>query len=166
MTGQPQWSILPSPLGELLAVQTAGGLSLLAFTPHDRFLVTAAARWTRSDEEPLFDRMRAQLIEYFAGQRREFDLPLTASGSTFQQQVWQVLRQIPYGATWSYGDVAARLGLGPQSARAVGAANGANPVPIVVPCHRVIGADGGLTGFAGGLQRKRFLLDLESDLLF
>lgn len=102
-----------------------------------------------------------QLTEYFAGQRRTFDLPLAAKGTTFQQHVWQLLRDIPYGQTASYSDIAQRLGK-PKAVRAVGAANGRNPISIIVPCHRVIGADGSLTGYAGGLARKSQLLNLEN----
>jgi len=108
----------------------------------------------------------AQLQEYFAGERREFDLPLAARGTEFQQRVWAALAKIPYGQTMSYGQVAARLGLVPGASRAVGSANGSNPIPIVVPCHRVIGANGTLTGFGGGIDRKRTLLALESPGLF
>ena len=108
----------------------------------------------------------AQLGEYFAGERREFDLPLAARGTEFQQRVWAALAKIPYGQTMSYGQVAARLGLVPGASRAVGSANGSNPIPIVVPCHRVIGANGTLTGFGGGIDRKRTLLALESPGLF
>jgi methylated-DNA-[protein]-cysteine S-methyltransferase len=107
-----------------------------------------------------------QLSEYFAGERKMFDLPLAPKGTAFQLKVWLALRRIPYGETRSYGEIAAELGLAPTASRAVGLANGANPLPIVVPCHRVIGANGALTGFGGGLERKRFLLDLESQLLF
>ncbi len=101
-----------------------------------------------------------QLGEYFAGERRDFDLTLRAAGSAFQHEVWTALRQIPYGETESYGDLAARIGR-PGAARAVGLANGRNPISIVVPCHRVIGADGRLAGYGGGSERKRALLDLE-----
>jgi len=107
-----------------------------------------------------------QLQEYFAGERREFDLPLAARGTAFQQRVWAALAEIPYGHTMTYGQVAARLGLVPGASRAVGSANGSNPIPIVVPCHRVIGANGTLTGFGGGIDRKRTLLALESPGLF
>ncbi|HMA45123.1 MAG TPA: methylated-DNA--[protein]-cysteine S-methyltransferase, partial [Gemmatimonadales bacterium] len=98
-----------------------------------------------------------QLDDYFARRRAVFDLPLAAAGTPFQQRVWRALRQIPFGATESYAGLARRLGA-PAAARAVGAANGQNPIPIIVPCHRVIGADGDLTGFGGGLERKRWLL--------
>jgi methylated-DNA-[protein]-cysteine S-methyltransferase len=101
-----------------------------------------------------------QLNEYFAGTRREFDLPLRSQGTQFQQRVWRELAAIPYGQTWSYGDLAARIGK-PSASRAVGLANGRNPISILVPCHRVIGANGSLTGYGGGLERKQWLLEHE-----
>lgn len=107
-----------------------------------------------------FPMAAAQLGEYFAGERTTFDLDLAPDGTAFQQQVWAGLRQIPYGETWSYGQLAARIGR-PTAARAVGLANGRNPISIIVPCHRVIGADGSLTGYGGGLARKQALLALE-----
>ncbi len=117
-----------------------------------------------------FDEVRTQLDEYFAGERTVFDLPLALVGTPFQVRVWEGLLQIPYGQTWSYGQLARSIGLDPRtSSRAVGAANGRNRIAIVVPCHRVIGANGALTGFAAGLDRKRSLLELEHgapDLLF
>ena len=103
----------------------------------------------------------AQLREYFAGTRHEFDLPLDLEGTEFQQRAWTALAKIPYGETRSYGEQARRLGV-PRAARAVGAANGANPLPIVLPCHRLVGADGSLTGFGGGLETKRWLLEFEA----
>ena len=103
-----------------------------------------------------------QLEDYFDGERSDFELPLAPRGTDFQRRVWAELEKIPYGETASYGEIAGRLGLPPGASRAVGLANGSNPIAIVVPCHRVIGADGSLTGYAGGLERKRFLLDLES----
>ncbi|WP_426573771.1 methylated-DNA--[protein]-cysteine S-methyltransferase [Aquihabitans sp. McL0605] len=105
-----------------------------------------------------------QLEEYFAGERTEFDLPLGPSGTEFQLRVWQQLRAIPYGTTCTYGDVAREIGA-TNGFRAVGLANGRNPISIIVPCHRVIGADGSLTGYGGGMDRKRFLLDLEAGTL-
>ena len=116
------------------------------------------------DETPPLDEARRQLDAYFAGELREFDLPLAPAGSEFQLGVWRELAKIPYGETISYGELAARVG-DPTKARAVGAANGRNPLPVIVPCHRVIGADGSLTGFGGGLDRKRRLLELERGVL-
>jgi methylated-DNA-[protein]-cysteine S-methyltransferase len=108
--------------------------------------------------------VRRQLAEYFAGERREFDLELAPEGTPFERSVWEQLRKIPFGETRSYGEIARAIGH-PGSARAVGRANGANPIPIVVPCHRVIGADGSLTGFGGGLENKSRLLELEGRAL-
>jgi methylated-DNA-[protein]-cysteine S-methyltransferase len=121
------------------------------------------ARGPRGMEQhgsPLLERTRAQLAEYFAGQRQEFDLPLDARGTGFQRRVWQLLTHIAYGETTTYGALARELG-DPGASRAVGLANGSNPIPIVIPCHRVIGADGSLTGFGGGLPIKAALLELE-----
>jgi methylated-DNA-[protein]-cysteine S-methyltransferase len=115
--------------------------------------------WVEYDDGVLAE-ARAQLSAYFAGERTTFDLPLAPVGTPFQQRVWGELRRIPYAETVSYGELANRLG-SPGASRAVGLANGRNPIAIVVPCHRVIGADGTLTGYAGGLERKRALLDLE-----
>ena len=113
--------------------------------------------WVESPTSgPLPEAMR-QLDEYFAGRRREFDIPLRLHGTEFQRRVWNVLLEIPYGATWSYGELARRIDK-PNASRAVGLANGRNPISILVPCHRVIGADGSLTGYGGGLERKRWLL--------
>lgn len=108
----------------------------------------------------LFERAAAQLTEYFAGQRRVFDLPLSCHGTPFQRSVWSALLEIPYGETVTYGELAQQLGK-PAASRAVGLANGKNPISIIVPCHRVIGSTGSLTGYGGGLERKRYLLDFE-----
>ena len=113
----------------------------------------------------VLDEACRQLAAYFAGDLLEFDLPLDLRGTDFQRNCWLALASIPYGQTVSYGEQARRMGLGPAAARAVGAANGQNPLPIVLPCHRVIGADGSLTGVGGGLDTKRFLLELEGALL-
>ena len=108
----------------------------------------------------IIDETRRQLDAYFACRRKDFDLPLGAVGTDFQKKVWKMLTRIPYGQTRSYGEIAAKVGA-PQASRAVGAANGRNPIPVIVPCHRVIAANGALTGFGGGIDRKRFLLALE-----
>jgi methylated-DNA-[protein]-cysteine S-methyltransferase len=113
-----------------------------------------------SRPHPLLDRAGEQLSEYFSGKRRSFDLPLAADGTAFQQSVWRALTAIPYGVTRSYREIAEAVG-SPKAFRAVGAANGRNPIGVIVPCHRVIGADGSLTGFGGGLDRKRWLLEHE-----
>src|SRR5690606_40805710 len=110
--------------------------------------------------DAILDLTRRELDAYFAGRLRAFSVPVAPRGTPFQQRVWAALREIPYGSTTTYGAIAAKLGA-QAAVRAVGAANGANPIPIIVPCHRVIGANGSLTGFGGGLERKRFLLDLE-----
>ena len=116
------------------------------------------------DPEP-FGPAIEQLDEYFSGERQDFDLPLAVAGTTFQQRVWAALREIPYGETESYGELAARIG-SPGASRAVGLANGRNPIGIIVPCHRVIGASGSLTGYGGGIERKRQLLDMEREVLW
>ncbi len=154
------YSYLESPVGRLLLAGDADGLTLISF-PAGRRPKEPAAGWIR-DERVLAAAIE-QLTAYFAGDLREFTLPLRASGTAFQESVWSALRAIPFGATISYGELAHRIGQ-PSAARAVGAANGANPLPIVVPCHRVIGADRSLTGFGGGLETKRFLLAHEARL--
>jgi len=177
---------LDTPLGPVLAgctggAGTAGGLCLLAFPPEEtlretdffcEYLTKLAQRLDlpvscggesengAAGVDPLAEQLERELTEWFAGARRDFDLPLALRGTPFQRSVWEALRAIPYGAVRSYGELAKSLGK-PDAMRAVGAANGRNPVSIVVPCHRVIGANGSLTGYAGGLERKRFLLALE-----
>ncbi|MBU6422065.1 MAG: methylated-DNA--[protein]-cysteine S-methyltransferase [Gammaproteobacteria bacterium] len=149
---------LQTPVGQLLLAGGAQGLRHVDFQdgPHP---AKPEPDWQK-DEKP-FREVIKQLKEYFAGQRRSFDLPLAPEGTDFQLKVWRALRGIPFGATWSYGQLAKRIGK-PKASRAVGAANGQNPIPIIVPCHRVIGADGSLTGFGGGLKIKQQLLELES----
>lgn len=146
-----------SPVGPLRLVRSEYGLQGLYFAQH-RHAPALDPAWLSDDTG--FDDVRAQLDAYFAGELREFDLPLDPVGTVWQHRVWTALRDIPYGRTWSYGELAARLGA-PGSARAAGLANGRNPLSIIVPCHRVIGADGRLTGYGGGLARKEFLLGLE-----
>ncbi len=156
-------TVVPSPIGPLTVVREDGALVRLAMSPPERFVDAEIGE--RSDEG--FDDVVRQLGEYFAGERSAFDLPLRPVGSGFELAVWDQLTRIPYGETRSYGYVAEAVGE-PGGAQAVGAANGRNPLAVVVPCHRVIGADGRLVGFGGGLPRKRFLLDLEqrADRLF
>jgi methylated-DNA-[protein]-cysteine S-methyltransferase len=165
----PLWTAIDSPVGQLLIGSDGELLTELVFERHREGtdpLLDRIRTGNREDDDALLRRAGDQLAEYFAGTRRDFDLPLAPSGSSFQRQVWAELLRIRYGRTVSYGDIARRLGLPPGASRAVGLANGANPISIIIPCHRVIGADGSLTGYGGGLARKRFLLDLESDLLF
>jgi methylated-DNA-[protein]-cysteine S-methyltransferase len=151
------WHEIESPVGRLLLVGRAEALTRLYFQAGPRPFAPPQA-W-RPDAAP-FERAVAQLAEYFAGTRRVFRLPLAPEGTVFQLTVWRALREIPYGETLAYGVLARRLGHA-NGARAVGLANGSNPLPIIVPCHRVIGADGSLTGFGGGLYIKRALLALE-----
>jgi methylated-DNA-[protein]-cysteine S-methyltransferase len=134
------------------------GLSLFP-SPAAALAALPAGSERRADRQPLPD-ARRQLGEYLAGERRAFDLPLAPRGTEFERQVWQALAAIPYGETRSYLEIAAAIGR-PAACRAVGRANGSNPIAVVIPCHRVIGADGSLTGYGGGLPLKRFLLDLE-----
>lgn len=151
------YTYLPSPVGDLLLAGIDGALQLVGF-PTGGKARRAEDAWQRRDDA--FPQVRKQLTEYFAGERREFDLDLQPNGTPFQLAVLDELRRIPYGATRSYADIAEALGK-PTATRAVGAANGRNPLPIVIPCHRVVGKNGDLTGFGGGLPTKRFLLDLE-----
>lgn len=155
-TTNTRW--IDSPIGGLRIHTSAGLIKAIDFGAREPHGVRRP--------DPLLDRAELQLTQYFAGERREFDLPLANDGTEFQKKVWSELQRIPYGETASYGDIARRLGYEPGISRAVGAANGANPIPIVVPCHRVIGANGTLTGYAGGLERKKMLLDLEQPGLF
>ncbi|KFN44883.1 methylated-DNA--[protein]-cysteine S-methyltransferase [Arenimonas oryziterrae] len=143
-----------TPIGLLTIAGEPQALRHVLF-PSNRHDIGDRSGWKR-DGAPL-RAAREQLLAYFEGERRQFDLPLDPVGTPFQRRVWTVLAEIPFGATWSYGDVARRLGE-PKAVRAVGAANGRNPLPILLPCHRVIGADGSLTGFGGGLPIKQFLL--------
>lgn len=148
-----------SPLGPMIVAATDRGLAGLWFEGQ-RHLPDSSA-WPQVPDHPVLVRALAQLADYFSGRRTQFDLPLDLQGGTvFQQSVWQALLAIPSGGTTSYGDLSQRLGR-PSAVRAVGAAVGRNPVSIVVPCHRVLGRDGSLTGYAGGLERKSALLELE-----
>ncbi|MQY28674.1 methylated-DNA--[protein]-cysteine S-methyltransferase [Nocardia aurantia] len=149
-----------SPLCELLLVgeRTSAGAAVSAIAMAGGRRTAVSPHWT--PDADAFAPVVAQLSEYLAGERREFDLEFAVSGTAFQHRVWQALDAIPYGVTVTYSDIAERIG-SPRSVRAVGAANGANPLMIVRPCHRVIGRDGSLHGYAGGLEHKRLLLDLE-----
>jgi methylated-DNA-[protein]-cysteine S-methyltransferase len=154
-------AVLDSPIGPLTLVAADGRLAGL-YMEVARHRPEAAVLGIPGslDSDPVLADAAGQLKAYFAGQLTDFDLPLTLDGSGFQRTVWGGLQAIPYGETVSYGELARRIGQ-PSASRAVGLANGKNPVSIVVPCHRVIGADGSLTGYGGGLDRKRFLLSLE-----
>lgn len=143
-----------SPVGPLTLAEGEGALVGVAFRDEGA-----------CDRSPLLDEAERQLTEYFAGRRREFDLPLAPAGTPFQREVWDALRTIPYGRTCSYGDIARAVGR-PKACRAVGMANNRNPLPIVIPCHRVVGASGSLTGYGGGLDIKAMLLKLEGIAIF
>ena len=150
-------TIVDSPVGPLTLVDDDGALAGL-YMADQRHLPDPASFGPRDDAvQPT---LREQLTAYFAGELREFDVPLAVTGTAFQQQVWSALREVPYGTTCTYGDLAAAIGR-PTAVRAVGAANGRNPICIVVPCHRVVGSGGSLTGYAGGVERKQLLLSLE-----
>ena len=151
------WTTLATPIGDLILAASADGLTHVAHPGHshadERGDGSAAA-------SRIVETAADQLREYFAGTRTSFDVPLAPTGTVFRRSVWDALMGIPFGETTTYGELAARLGR-PTASRAVGAANGANPISVIVPCHRVIGADGSLTGYAGGIGAKRLLLDLE-----
>lgn len=152
---------MPSPVGELTIGATERGVRFVLWEGETRTLDTGTGDEGDADRvAAILDAARVQLEEYFRGERTTFDLPLDPIGTPFQQSAWQVLRTIPYGSTMSYGEQARSLG-DPNKARAVGAANGRNPISIIVPCHRVVGANGSLTGFAGGIESKAWLLDHE-----
>ena len=146
-----------SPIGDLTLVNTDGTLSGIYMRVRRVPNRSALGEWASTG----FEQVIEELDEYFSGARREFTVATAAHGDEFQHRVWALLRKIPYGKTRSYGDLAHELG-DPALARAVGLANARNPISVIVPCHRVIGSDGSLTGYAGGLERKRYLLDLEA----
>lgn len=151
---------IESPVGDLLLLSDGHALRGL-YMQEGRRPVTLDPRWEASTEP--FAAVRTQLGEYFAARRTTFDVPLAMDGTRFQHRVWRALRNVGYGETVSYGELARRIDR-PSAARAVGLANGRNPISIIVPCHRVIGANGTLTGYGGGTERKRILLDLEAEL--
>jgi methylated-DNA-[protein]-cysteine S-methyltransferase len=150
---------LDSPLGAMLAVSDGEALCGLYFAD-GRDLPRFRVDWTRDPAAPPFDRLAAELDEYWAGARRRFEVPVRLDGTPFQRAVWQAIAAIPYGETISYRDLAERIGR-PAAVRAAGAATGRNPVSILVPCHRVVGTGRSLVGYGGGLDRKRRLLELE-----
>jgi methylated-DNA-[protein]-cysteine S-methyltransferase len=155
------WAVVPSPVGDLVLTGSDDVLSGCWFTGVER----RRDPWAQlRRDDAAFPEARRQLDEYFAGSRQAFDLVLAPVGTPFQLEVWAALREIPYGGTWSYKQLADRVGR-PSASRAVGLANGRNPISVIVPCHRVIGASGQLTGYGGGLARKRWLLDLEAGAL-
>jgi methylated-DNA-[protein]-cysteine S-methyltransferase len=153
--GPPSWDRVDSPIGELLLVSDGRALTRLEMSPHE------PPAGGRRDPGSLRE-AEAQLCAYFAGELTDFDVPLAPAGSGFQLAVWAALTRIPYGETASYGEIAAEVGR-PDAVRAVGATNGRNPIAVIIPCHRVIGADGTLVGYGGGLPRKRQLLELEAE---
>jgi methylated-DNA-[protein]-cysteine S-methyltransferase len=158
------WTVMSSPIGDLRIVEHDDAITAIEFFPfrdHD-----GRPRGDRDDTHPVLVECARQLTAYFERDLKEFDLPLNPAGSDFQKSVWGQLLEIGYGDTASYGEVAKRLGKSNAASRAVGLANGSNPIPIVIPCHRVIGADGTLTGYAGGIERKQALLEIEQDALF
>ena len=154
------WTEMESPVGVLRLVSDGTAITSVMFDPDE------GPVGERDDTHEVLVAARTQLEAYFAGDLKDFDLPLAAAGTPFQQKVWEALRRIDYGETVTYGEIARRLGLPPGASRAVGLANGRNPIAIVVPCHRVIGSKGKLVGYAGGLDRKQKLLSLASAARF
>ena len=150
-------TLYPSPLGPIAITARDGHVVSIWFDPESTPI-------TRPEDQGVIDQARTQLDEYFAGERIAFDLPLAPKGTAFQSRVWAALQQIPLGCTRSYGELAKAVGK-PTASRAVGAANGQNRIGIVIPCHRVIGADGSLTGYAAGIERKKWLLDHEAKMI-
>ncbi len=159
MKSKISFAWMPSPLGKVLLVADGDALRGVYF--HDqKYFPAIEAAWTEDARSAVFREARRQLDEYFAGSRRRFDIPLAPAGTSFQRAVWKAIADVPCGATRTYGELAERIGH-PGCARAAGAATGRNPISIIVPCHRIIGSNGSLTGYAGGLDRKRHLLTLE-----
>lgn len=154
-----RYDTMDSELGPILFACDDQGLTRVHFTDSSKPLAMDDT-WCRTPEDPLLQETRRQLDAYFSGKRRQFSLPLAMEGTDFQISVWKALTTIPYGTTWSYKELAAAVG-NPAACRAVGNANGKNKIVIIVPCHRVIGSDGDLVGFASGLVRKRYLISLE-----
>ena len=151
-----------SPLGPMYATAEEDGITHIEFAGA-KYAPEQRADWIEDPQAPDLAACGTQLAEYFAGRRTEFDLPLAPRGSEFQQRVWKEIARVPFGKTISYAELAKRAGA-PGQARAAGAATGRNPVSLVIPCHRIVGSDGSLTGYAGGLERKRELLELEGVL--
>jgi methylated-DNA-[protein]-cysteine S-methyltransferase len=160
-TQPTHYTIINSPIGELLLLGNESALTGLHFSPYQW---TSASTGDLPRDDGPFGAVIEQLREYFAGDRKTFDLALALKGTQFQQRVWAMLQEIPYGRTATYGELATQLGQ-PGAARAVGMANNRNPVAVIVPCHRVVGSNGALVGYGGGLDRKRMLLELEAGVL-
>ena len=158
-----EYKYMPSPVGQLTLVARDGKLTAILWEKERPNRVRLGAL-QEANNSPVLEETERQLKEYFAGTRNRFELELDFAGTDFQKKVWQALLTIPFGETRSYSQIAAQIG-SPKAVRAVGAANGRNPISIVAPCHRVIGASGGLTGFAGGLEAKQYLLELEEHAL-
>jgi methylated-DNA-[protein]-cysteine S-methyltransferase len=158
------WTLMDSPVGELRLVEQGGAIAAIEFPPYRD--PDGRVRGARDDDHAVLAEAVRQLRAYFDRELKEFELPLAPAGTVFQKRVWDQLCGIGFGETASYGQIAGRLGMTNAASRAVGLANGRNPIPIVIPCHRVIGADGTLTGYAGGLARKQLLLELEQHALF
>ena len=154
-----QYKLMPSPVGELTLVARDGKLSAILWEV-ERANRVRLGELIEANDSPVLRETERQLREYFAGTRNQFELELDFAGTDFQKQVWQALLTIPFGETRSYSQIAEQIG-NPKAVRAVGAANGRNPISIIAPCHRVVGASGGMTGFAGGLEAKQYLLTLE-----
>jgi methylated-DNA-[protein]-cysteine S-methyltransferase len=173
------WTLIDSPAGPIRIIEHSGAITAVEFTgepPEDASprssMRVAAARAAgrpvgdRVDDDPLLVEAARQLTAYFDRDLKEFDLPLRPAGTPFQQKVWDELQRVGYGQTATYGELAERLGMNRGASRAVGAANGRNPIGIVIPCHRVVGVAGSLSGYAGGVERKQLLLQLEQEALF
>ena len=161
MSSRTIYTTLDSPVGALFLTSNGEAITELFMEKH-KGGPKPIGDWRRDDEP--FREAANQLRAYFAGELTEFDLPIATGGAPFQQCVWAELRKIPYGSTISYGELARRIG-NPKASRAVGAANGNNPISIIIPCHRVIGSNGKLTGYGGGIERKKFLLEFEAETL-
>ena len=159
LNGSNYYASVNSPVGELTLVADATALTGLYFAGYEH-APTVSREWTMQPQHPVLRQAAKQLEEYFSGERTTFSLPLRLAGTDFQEKVWGSIARIPYGETISYAELAKRAGA-PQAIRAAGTTTGRNPVSIIIPCHRVMGKSGGLCGFAGGLERKRFLLALE-----